>query len=224
MGAQRRAGQDDGVLPPVDVIESIEKLQPGDIALVYLGGPGPAPAEHPPVGVIDLVDDIAELQSGDTALIYLPGAGLVAGTVDSITPPDRKRTAHTVAFTAPVTEDPASAQLTVTSHVLHENAAGTGVLVHAYRVNTARALRRAQLAARHLTSEKTPPDGPPQNRAVPEAAIVSGVIGSVARWGLTNPGHLINYTRPAFADGSYQFPINLDSAQAFISGYRVRAA
>lgn len=223
MSAHRDALPADGELPPVEVVETVGRLQPGDIALIYLGGPGPAPAEHAPIGVIDLVDDLDELQPGDIAVLYLdsPSPGLAAGTIESITPPGRKRMTHDVAFTAPVTDDPSSTHLGLTSRLTPGSA---GVLVHAYRVNTARVQRRALLAARSVTSEGTSPDVAPLSRAVPEPAIISGVIGSVAPWGPTHPGHLINYTRPAFADGSYQFPINQPSINAFITGYRVRTA
>jgi hypothetical protein len=210
MGTRRTASQDVGVFPPVDVVESIQKLQPGDVALVYVGGPGPAPAEQPPIGVIDLVDEVDDLRPGDTALVYLPGStpALAAGVVDSVTPPDRKREVHSVTFTAPVTDDPASTLLAVTAHVPPESTDRAGVLVHAYRVNTARVRRRALLAERSVTSD--------------EPTIVFGTVGSVRQWGLADPGHLISYTSPAFDDGSYQFPINGPSIHAFISGYRTR--
>ncbi len=225
MGAQRSTRKDDGALPPVHVVESIEKLQPGDVALIYLGGPGPAPAEHAPIGVVDLVDEVDDLRPGDTALVYLPGStpGLAVGTVDSVTPPDRKRPAHSVTFTAPVTDDPASTQLTVTARLAPESTAGAGVLVHAYRVNTARVRRRALLAGHSVPLDGAGDTSAPA-RAVPEATIVFGTIGSVAQWGLTDPGFLVSYTRPAFDDGSYQFPVNLHSIHAFIGAYRTVTA
>lgn len=224
MGAPRPAPHVDGVLPPVDVVEAVEKLQPGDLALVYLNGAGPAPAVQAPIGVIDLVDDVDELQPGDTTLIYLPGStpSLVAGTVESITPPDRKRPVHNVTFTAPVTDDPTSTQLAITTYVTPESADGTGVLVHGYRVNMARVRRRARLAGHSVADDTTSSTEAPPLRAVPEPAIVFGTIGSLSRWGITDPGHMISYTKPAFDDGSHEFPINLPSIQAFISGYRTR--
>jgi hypothetical protein len=219
MGTQRQVRQDVGALPPVDVVESIQELQPGDIALVYLGGLGPAPAEQPPIGVIDLVDDVDDLQPGDTALVYLPGAAptLAAGVVDSVTPPDRKRATHSVTFTTPVTDDPTSTHLAVSAQVPPESTDSTGVLVHAYRLNKARLHRRALLAGHSVSGQETP--GAATSL---EPTIVFGTVGSVNRWGLTDPGHIISYTRPAFDDGSFQFPINLPSVHAFISGYRPR--
>lgn len=221
MGAQHQARQDVGVLPPVDVVESIQELQPGDIALVYLGGHGPAPAEQPPIGVIDLVDEVDDLQPGDTVLVYLPGPtpGLAAGVVDSVIPPDRKRPTHSVTFTNPVTDDPTSTQLAVTAHVPPESTDSAGVLVHAYRVNTARLRRRALLAGHSVSRDKAP-----DVVASPDVAIVFGTVGSVRPWGLIDPGHIISYTRPVFDDGSFQFPVNLPSIHAFISGYRTRSA
>ena len=75
---------------PVDVIDDIEELQPGDAALIYLAGPGYTPGVYAPVDVIDVIDVLDDVQPGDTALIYLAGPGpcLVAGTVESVMPPD----------------------------------------------------------------------------------------------------------------------------------------
>jgi hypothetical protein len=208
---------------PVDVVDVVEELQPGDTALIYLAGPGHRPGAYAPVDVIDVVDVIDDVQPGDTALIYLAGAvpSLVAGTVDSVVAPGRKRPAHHITFTTPVTDDPGSFQLSVTSHVTPES---TCVFIRAYRVNRSRAERRARQAMVPGTDDDASAAYPSAPRVAAEPNIVSGVIGSVVPWGLTWPGHLISYTTPVIEDGSYQFPVNRTSAYAFISAYRARAA
>jgi hypothetical protein len=200
---------------PVDVIDDIEELQPGDAAFIYLAGPGYTPGVYAPVDVIDVIDVLDDVQPGDTALIYLAGPGpcLVAGTVQSVVPPGRKRPGHQITFTAPVTDDPGSSQL----QVLPES---TQVFVRAYRVNQPRVERRARRAL-SLAADVGPSAAYPSAPLVaPEPQIVSGVIGSVDPWGLLSSGHLITYTAPALDDGSYQFPVTRPSAYAFISAYR----
>ena len=171
------------------------------------------------VNVVDVVDVVEELQPGDTALIYLAGPvpGLVAGTVESVMAPGRKRPTHHITFTTPVTDDPGSSQLSVTPHVTPESA---HVFIRAYRVNQPRAERRARQAIVPAAGDDTSAADPSAPGVAPEPSIVSGVIGSVVPWGLTWPGHLISYTTPVIDDGSYQFPVNRTSAYAFISAYR----
>lgn len=206
---------------PVDVVDVVEELQPGDTALIYLAGPGHRPGTYAPVDVIDVVDDVDDVQPGDTALIYLAGAvpGLVAGTVESVVAPGRKRPTYQITFTTPVTDDPGSFQLSVTPHVTPEN---TCVFIRAYRVNQSRAERRARQAMVPTADDDSSAAYPSAPRVAAEPNIVSGVIGSVVPWGLTWPGHLISYTTPVINDGSYQFPVNRTSAYAFISAYRAR--
>lgn len=218
MSAPEREHQVD-TTAPVDVVDVVEELQPGDTALIYLAGPGHRPGAYAPVDVIDVVDVIDDVQPGDTALLYRAGPvpGLVSGTVASVMAPGRKQPDHHITFTAPVTDDPGSAQLSVTSHVTPES---THVFVRAYRVNQPRVERRARQAIVQVAGDDAAAAYPSAPRAVPEPSIVSGVIGSVVPWGLTWPGHLISYTTPVIDDGSYQFPVNRTSAYAFISAYR----
>jgi hypothetical protein len=219
MSAGRRENQVVGTDVPVDVVDVIEELHPGDTALIYLAGPGHTPGAYAPVDVIDVVDVIDEVQPGDTALIYRAGPvpSLVTGTVESVMAAGRKRPAHHITFTAPLTDDPGSAQLSVTPHVTPES---NHVFIRAYRVNQLRAERRARQATNPAADDDTPAAYPSAPRLVPEPSIVSGVIGSVVPWGLTWPGHLITYTAPVIDDGSYQFPVNRTSTYAFISAYR----
>lgn len=197
---------------PVDIIDVVEKLQPGDTALIYLAS-GWTPPDRVPPDVIDVIDDINDVQPGDTALIYRTGPipGLVSGTVASVLAPGRKQPDHRITFTAPVlTDDPGSAQLSVTPDAF----------IRAYRVNQPRAARfRTQRAAVHAadnasaTASSTP-------LVATAPSIVSGVVGRVEPWGLTWAGHLISYTTAVIDDGSYQFPVSGDSSCAFISAYR----
>jgi hypothetical protein len=206
---------------PVDVVDVVEELQPGDTALIYLAGPGHTPGAYAPVDVIDVIDVVEELQPGDTALVYLAGPGIVAGTVESVLPPGRKQLAHRVTFTAPVTDDPGSSELSVTPRATSESAC---VFVRAYRVNLPRVERRTRQVMVPAAGDDASGAQPSAPRTAPEPSIVSGVIGSVVPWGLTWPGHLISYTTPVIDDGSYQFPVNRTSAYAFISAYRAHTA
>lgn len=210
-------------VPLVDVVDVVEELQPGDTALIYLAGPGHIPGTYAPVDVIDVIDDINDVQPGDTALIYLAGPvpGLVCGTVKSVKAPGRKLPDHHITLTNPVTGDPGSAGVAVAPHV---SPGSTRVFVRAYRVNQPRVERRARRAIVPAAGDSAPATYPSAPRAVSEPSIVSGVIGSVAPWGLTWPGHLISYTAPVLDDGSYQFPVNRTSAYAFISAYRAHTA
>lgn len=187
----------------VDIIDVVQHLQPGDVALIYLAT-GWTPPDRVPPDVVDVIDDLGALQPGDTALIYQsgPDRGLVSGTVASVTTGGRKRRDRQVTFTAPVSGDLASAEMSVTPDAF----------VSAYRVNQSRVDRRVRRDAdRHGVELPTQEPAP---------SIVAGVVGRVEPWGLTWAGHLISYTAPVLADGSYQFPVSGESSYAFISAYR----